>query len=321
MAKKKSIVDRISDTVTEIVDTASAAAAAALKPDPEAVAATTKEQVYIPEATDAAATPAPLFARKKRGPAPMRANKRVAAARAKKTASRSQRAAKQPKKAAARADAARVALPGCESVIEGDLSTLAAMQSVASQANAMGRFDAVIHNVATGYHDRERFVTEDGLARIFAVNVLAPYVLTALMIPPARLIYLSSGMHTGGRPELDDAQWADRRWNASQAYSDTKLHDTILTMAVAARWTHVMANAVDPGWVPTKLGGAGAPDNLDLGADTQARLAVSQEPTARVTGEYFHHRQRRKAASAAYDGATQDRLMAYLQTISGVSFA
>ncbi|MCK1284688.1 hypothetical protein IVB41_12250 [Bradyrhizobium sp. 44] len=107
MAKEKSIVDRISDTVTEIVDTASAAAAAALKPDPEAVAATTNEQVYIPEAIDAAATPAPLFARKKRGPAPMRANKRVAAARAKKTASRSQRAAKQPQKAAQKKSAKR----------------------------------------------------------------------------------------------------------------------------------------------------------------------------------------------------------------------
>lgn len=103
MAKKKSIVERISDTVTEIVDTASAAAAAALKPDPEALAATTNEQVYIPEATDAAATPAPLFTRKKRGPPPLRANKRVAAARAKNTASRSQKAANAPKKAAKKA--------------------------------------------------------------------------------------------------------------------------------------------------------------------------------------------------------------------------
>lgn len=98
MAKKKSIVGRISDAVTEIVDTASAAAAEAFKPGPEAVAATTNEQVYVPEATDAAATPAPLFRRTKHGPAPMRANKRVAAARAKKTASRSQKAAKQDAK-------------------------------------------------------------------------------------------------------------------------------------------------------------------------------------------------------------------------------
>lgn len=104
MAKKKSIVDRISDAVTEIVDTASAAAAEALKPDPEAVAATTNEQVYMPEAADAAATPAPSFTRKRRGPAPMRANKRVAAARAKKAASRPKKPAHQaasaPKKAA-----------------------------------------------------------------------------------------------------------------------------------------------------------------------------------------------------------------------------
>jgi NAD(P)-dependent dehydrogenase (short-subunit alcohol dehydrogenase family) len=216
-----------------------------------------------------------------------------------------------------RAVATRRSLPECKDVLIGDLSTIAAMEFVASQANARGRFDAVIHNVGTGYNDRERYRTSDNLSRIFAVNVLAPYVLTARMTVPDRLIYLSSGMHTGGDPDLVDAQWEDRRWNASQAYCDTKLYDTVLTMALAARWTQVMVNAVDPGWVPTKMGGAGAPDDLNQGADTQAWLAVSQDPKARVSGEYFHHRQRRKAVPAAHDAAVQDRLLAYLHTLSG----
>src|SRR5438045_8829212 len=80
-----------------------------------------------------------------------------------------------------RADAARAALPECEAVVVGDVSTLAEMKSVAAQVNELGAMDAVIHNVGTGYSDRERFETRDGLSRIFAVNVLAPYVLTALL--------------------------------------------------------------------------------------------------------------------------------------------
>jgi len=217
-----------------------------------------------------------------------------------------------------RADAAREALPSCSAVALGDLSTLAAMHSVVEQVNAIGRFDAVIHNVGTGYNDMRRKGTDDGLSRIFAVNVVAPYVLTAGMTRPNRLIYLSSGMHTGGNADLDDAQWERRRWNASQAYSDTKLHDTILMMAVSERWTDVMVNAVDPGWVPTRMGGSSAPDNLEKGADTQAWLAVSNDPAARVTGEYFHHRQRRPVSGVAHDPAVQQRLLDYLQKLSGV---
>jgi NAD(P)-dependent dehydrogenase (short-subunit alcohol dehydrogenase family) len=218
-----------------------------------------------------------------------------------------------------RAAAVRAALPECEAVVVGGLSTLAEMKSVASQVNELGAMDAVVHNVGTGYNDRERFGTKDGLSRIFAVTVAAPYVLTALLQQPERLIYISSNMHLGGDADLSDVQWEKRRWNASQAYSDTKLHDTIMAMALASRWPNVMVNAVDPGWVPTKMGGAGAPDDLEMGADTQAWLAASEEPLARVTGEYFHHRERQRCSPSAHDPAVQARLLAYLEKISGVS--
>jgi len=147
-----------------------------------------------------------------------------------------------------RAHAARAKLPACEAVVVADVSTFAGMHSVAEQANELGRFDAVIHNVGTGYGNGERHVTEDRLTRIFAVNVVAPYVLTARMVRPDRLIYLSSGMQMGGDPDLADAQWEHRRWSGSQAYSDSKLHLTILTMVLARRWSDVLVNAVDPGW-------------------------------------------------------------------------
>jgi NAD(P)-dependent dehydrogenase (short-subunit alcohol dehydrogenase family) len=219
----------------------------------------------------------------------------------------------------ARAEATLAALPQVEAVLVGDLSALAAMRDVADQANRRGRFDAVIHNVGIGYRELRRVETVDGLSQLWAVNVLAPYVLTALMQRPGRLVYLSSGMHTGGDPSLDDPQWSGRRWNGSQAYSDTKLHDVLLALGVARRWPDVLANAVHPGWVPTRMGGTGAPDDLDQGHLTQAWLAVSEDPGARVTGGYFYHQRQRDAHPAAQGPELQDRLLDYCRDMSGVA--
>ena len=116
----------------------------------------------------------------------------------------------------------------------------------------------MIHNAGVGFRE-PRIETGDGLEHVFVINVLAPYLLTALIAPPARLVYLSSGMHRGGDPDLSDLQWARRRWNGAQAYSDSKLFDTVLAFAVARRWPGVLSNAVEPGWVATKMGGPGAP--------------------------------------------------------------
>src|SRR4051794_14988968 len=182
----------------------------------------------------------------------------------------------------ARAKDAQRSLPQAEAVVVGDLSSIEEMRSVAEQANTAGRYDAVIHNVGVGYRG-PRIETVDGLSQIFAVNVLAPYLLTALIERPSRLIYLSSGMHTGGDGRLDDPQWKSRRWNGSQAYWDSKLFDLMRAFGVAGRWPKVLSNGVDPGWVPTKMGGAGAPDDLPSGVATQAWLAVSNDRAATVT--------------------------------------
>ena len=128
---------------------------------------------------------------------------------------------------------ARMSLPEASAVVVGDIATIAGMRQVAEAANATGRFDAVIHNAAVGSSEPRRIVTADGLSHVFAINVLAPYVLTAQVEMPSRLIYLSSGMHRGGSPSLDDLQWAHRRWNGSQAYSDSKLFVAALAAAVA----------------------------------------------------------------------------------------
>ena len=125
-------------------------------------------------------------------------------------------------------------------MVIGDLAGMAGMRQVAAQADAAGPFDAVIHNAGIGYREPRRVATEDGLAHVFAVNVLAPYLLTALIERPGRLVYLSSGMHRGGDARLDDAQWERRRWNGAQAYSDSKLFDMVLAFAVARRWPGVL---------------------------------------------------------------------------------
>ncbi|HEX4384715.1 MAG TPA: SDR family NAD(P)-dependent oxidoreductase, partial [Myxococcales bacterium] len=126
----------------------------------------------------------------------------------------------------ARAEEALKAVKGAEAAVHGDLSSIAETKDAAKQANALGAFDAVIHNAGIGYREPQRNETKDGLPRLFAVNSLAPYILTALMQKPKRLVYLSSGMHRGGDPSLNDLDWKSRPWEGSQAYSDTKLHDT-----------------------------------------------------------------------------------------------
>jgi NAD(P)-dependent dehydrogenase (short-subunit alcohol dehydrogenase family) len=144
-------------------------------------------------------------------------------------------------------------------------------------------------------------------------------VLTALMKRPGRLVYLSSGMHRGGSGSVRDFDWTERRWNSSQAYADSKLYVTALAFAVARHWPDVLSNAVDPGWVATKMGGASAPDDFEEGYLTQTWLAVSGDPAATVSGRYWHHRRPLPPAKEVEDPVFQDQLSARLAEMTGVS--
>src|ERR1700683_1314814 len=180
------------------------------------------------------------------------------------------------------------AVPGAETVVIGDLASIAETRKLAEQVNALDSLDSVIHNAGMGYREPRRIATEDGLPQVFAVNTLAPYILTALIRRPKRLVYLSSGLHQAGDRSLKDLAWEHRPWRGQQAYSDTKLHDVLLAFAIARRWPDVFSNALEPGWVATKMGGAGATDDLDQGHRTQVWLAASEDHGARVCGEYFY---------------------------------
>ncbi|MDB5830858.1 MAG: short-chain dehydrogenase [Caballeronia sp.] len=219
---------------------------------------------------------------------------------------------------AERAHEAMQAVTGAEAAVSGDLSSIEETTLVAGQVNRLGHFDVVIHNAAVGYREPRRIETVDGLPHVFAINTLAPYILTALIDKPQRLVYLSSGLHESGDASLDDLLWQQRSWQGSNAYSDSKLHDILLAFGVARRWPGVFSNAVHPGWVPTKMGGSGAPDDLKAAPQTQAWLALSDEPAARVTGEYFFHMKRREPSAAARDADLQDRLIEACERLSGI---
>jgi NAD(P)-dependent dehydrogenase (short-subunit alcohol dehydrogenase family) len=188
--------------------------------------------------------------------------------------------------------------------VVGDLSDMEQVRGLADQVNRSGVVDVVIHNagVFSGPH-------------IFNVNVVAPYLLTALIRRPRRLIYLSSGMHRGGRDALGVSDGSGLV--PSVSYSDSKLYLTALAAAVARLWPDVASNAVDPGWVPTRMGGPGAPDDLRLGHLTQEWLATSGDPEALTSGGYWYHHQRRQAHDAVYDQPLQDALLDYLARVTG----
>ena len=180
--------------------------------------------------------------------------------------------------------------------VVGDLSDPDETRRLAADVNDLGRMDAVIHNAGVY-----------GSPEVLPVNVVAPYLLTALLDRPERLIYLSSGLHYRGRARLADIDWSGYRTPGS--YPDSKLFVTTLAMLVARTWPEVFSNAVDPGWVPTKMGGVGASDDLRLGHLTQEWLATSDDPEARSTGGYWYHQRRREPHAMVHDQRFQDELL------------
>ncbi len=205
-------------------------------------------------------------------------------------------------------------------IVVGDLSSAAETRDIADQVNAIGRMNAVIHNAGI-YSERSRGSTPEGHASILAVNTLAPYILTALIERPDRLVYLSSGLHTGGAGSLADLDWKERSWDAGKAYAESKLHVVALAFALARRWPKVLSNAVNPGWARTKMGGSGAPVDLDTGQRTQSWLAVSDEPAAKVSGHYWHQLRQQQPAGEASDPEFQEQLITRLGELTGVTLA
>lgn len=219
---------------------------------------------------------------------------------------------------AARGKDAFESIPCAENVLMADLSNIAEIIQLAKDVNALGSFDAIIHNAGI-YSPLKSQSKKDFHQNMFTVNTLAPYVLTALIEKPKRLIYMTSGLHMQGDPQLKGLTYANGDYSAL-TYSDTKLHDVILCMAVARLWPDVLSNTVNPGWVPTKMGGSTATDDLEEGFQTQVWLAASEDKEALVSGKYFHHKKQTACLTHAHDTAVQNNLLHQCERISGIRF-
>ncbi len=189
--------------------------------------------------------------------------------------------------------------------VVGDFARLDEVHEVADRALALGPIDVVVHNCGVW----------EG-ADVLNVNVLAPYILTARITPVQRLIYLSSGLHKQGSADLSRVDWSGTR--ESLSYNDSKLFVTTLMTAVARRWPGVLSHAVDPGWMPTRMGGPNATGDIRLGHVTQAWLATTDDPEVLVSGRYWHYQQQRDPHPAVRDIGFQEDLLAVLAEITGV---
>ncbi|MEU4781577.1 SDR family NAD(P)-dependent oxidoreductase [Micromonospora sp. NPDC023633] len=189
--------------------------------------------------------------------------------------------------------------------IVGDLADLDQVHDLVEQANALGPCDAVVHNAGVMK------------GAVLPVNVTAPYLMTARIQRPGRLIYLSSSMHRGGHPDLAGVDWTGKR--ETHSYSDAKLFVTTLMAAIARLRPDVVAHAVDPGWVPTRMGGPCASGDLALAHVTQAWLATTDDPEALVSGRYWHHRRTQQPHPAVHDKGLQDALLSSLTEQTGVA--
>jgi NAD(P)-dependent dehydrogenase (short-subunit alcohol dehydrogenase family) len=168
--------------------------------------------------------------------------------------------------------------------------------------------------VGDGYAVRAILLRPEGwgLPRI-RVNTLAPYLLTALIPRPQRLVYVSSDLHLQARPDLEALA------KGQIGYSESKFYLVLLAKALARFWPEVYANAVDPGWVPTKMGGPNAPDSLEAGMATQVWLAVSDDPRAKVSGRYFHHLREARPQPQADDVGLQAAFLKACAKLTGVA--
>ncbi|KAK7973231.1 hypothetical protein PG988_007365 [Apiospora saccharicola] len=207
-----------------------------------------------------------------------------------------------------RAQDARRGCPEAKDVLVADLSSVDETKRLAAQLNEKGPWDAVVHNAGI-------MTRAAGPNDMFAVNTLAPYVLTCLVQPPPRrYVFLSSSMHRGGDASLREIEKA--------GYSDTKLHNIMLAKWFARHLRdNVDCTSMDPGWVPTKMGGAGATDDIEKSVATYVLLAEGADKEVKEAGRgtYWRDSKVKAPIAAAEDEATQDKLVGLLKEISGVS--
>jgi len=221
----------------------------------------------------------------------------------------------------------RAAGGGQVDVFVADLSSHSEVRRLAEEVlQRLSRIDVLVNNV--GGHWNTRHVTADGLERTFALNHLAPFLLTNLLLDrlqqsaPARVVTVSSNAHAQGRIDFDDLQ-GERSYSGARAYSQSKLANVLFTYELARRLpaTSVTANALHPGVVRTSFG-AEDPGGLQRrftpllrpfmkapaqGAATSIHVASAPD-LEQVTGRYFASSKPKRSSKGSYDEAAAARL-------------
>ena len=212
-----------------------------------------------------------------------------------------------------RAKTTREACASAEHVLVADLRNIAEIKQLAEDANATGSFDTIIHNAGIGFGSTSsRKMTSDGISEVFAVNTLAPYILTCLMHKPkARMLYMSSDSHMSGDISLE-------KCTQSHSYGNSKLHDILLANAFARRFEDLQILSMHPGWVRTKMGGA-APGSPNKPAKALSEWAVGEGSLAKVrSGAFVGTDSEDSPHRGASDVTKQDELLEICSKVSGV---
>ncbi|MGQ0600302.1 MAG: SDR family oxidoreductase [Anaerolineales bacterium] len=210
-----------------------------------------------------------------------------------------------------------------------DLSSLAQVRQLAAEVQAKhARLDVLINNA--GVFMNERVLSEDGFEMTFAVNHLAHFLLTNLLLDPlrrsapARIIVVASQVHSSGRIDFGDLQLA-RRFDGYAAYANSKLANMLFSYELATRLhgAPVTVNGLHPGVIATKLlhegwGGGGGGARVGAGATTIVYLATSLEVEG-VTGHYFVDRREAQSSAASRDRQLQRELWGVSAQLTGLS--
>jgi NAD(P)-dependent dehydrogenase (short-subunit alcohol dehydrogenase family) len=167
-------------------------------------------------------------------------------------------------------------LEGDVELVTGDLASLAEVEGLAQQVIEHGPLDVLVNNAGVWVRGDVPPTSVDGFETTFAVNVLAPHLLTTRLAGhlTGRLVWLGSAMAAGGHPDPADP---GARTDPTQAYTDSKASDVLLAGAWGRRLPHVASVSVDPGWVKTKLASTGAPGTVDSSADSLTYLCTEAD--------------------------------------------
>lgn len=206
------------------------------------------------------------------------------------------------------------ALDGDAHLVTGDLSRMPEVHALAGQVREHGPLAVLAHNAGVWVRGHVLPMTPDGFETTFAVNVLAPHLLTALLADQLtdRLVWLGSGMAGSGRPK-PSALGGER--NTRQAYADSKACDVALAMAWGRRLPHVASAALDPGWVRTKLASDGAPGDV---ADAADALAFCCTDADLASAPYWKDRAPVPVPGRLRDEGLQDAIAAACDQLAGL---